>query len=295
MKVLVTGATGFVGQHLVRELESLEYEVLGLGHENLNLMDAGEVNSINFKEISYVFHLAGLAAVGPSFENPKKYITSNSEIEINLFEACLSQNVKPGFLVVGSGSIYNPAKLPITESSPLKLSSPYSVSKLTQESIALYYKERGFPVIIARPFNHIGPGQGSGFIVPDLIGQFAAHNSNPVKIRAGNLDTSRDYTDVRDIVRAYVSLMKKGRAGEIYNICSGKATSGSEILEALAKLFNKEVAVEIDPSKIRPTETETIYGSNSKLKADTGWAPSISLEQTLKDAVAESLPSRSQS
>jgi GDP-4-dehydro-6-deoxy-D-mannose reductase len=254
----------------------------------VDLLDEEAISSLDLTQFDYIFHLAGLAAVGPSFEAPKRYITSNTEMQINLFEACVKQGVKPGVLIISSGSLYDPAKLPITELSPLKLGSPYAVSKLNQESIGLYYRERGFAVTIARPFNHIGPGQAKGFLVPDLADQLKGPGKQAT-VKAGNLTNQRDYTDVRDIVRAYALLMTKGKSGEIYNVCSGVSVSGEEILAELSKVYGVTASVQTDASKIRPTDIQKIYGSFDKLKRDTGWSPSISLQQTLADIREASL------
>lgn len=301
--VLVTGARGFVGNHLIKELASHEINAIGVDRSRdssadststgnslaLDLMDPAAVSQIDFHAVDGVIHLAGLAAVGPSFDAPMGYITTNIGIETNLFEAALQQGVKPRFLIISSGSLYDPsAPLPLTETSPVAPSSPYAVSKIGQEQMGYYYSQRGFKCVIARPFNHIGPGQNPGFIVPDLTKQIIdVANGTAEQIMVGNLDAKRDYTDVRDIVRAYRLLLEKGTAGEVYNICSGTTVSGHELLAQIAQAAGVSPKIVSDPDRMRPSDTPVIYGDHSKLTTDTGWQPEIKLEQTITDCVAD--------
>jgi GDP-4-dehydro-6-deoxy-D-mannose reductase len=300
-KVLVTGVNGFVGRHLVGELRANDIEVVGVGGPDkitgdsrvdylaLDLTNAETAKEIDFTGVDGVVHLAGLAAVGPSFDDPLKYLTTNVGIEVNLFEAALAQKATPKFLIISTGGLYDPAtKLPITELSPVIPSSPYAVSKLSQEQMAGYYAGRGFECVIARPFNHIGPGQGLGFLIPDLAKQIVdVENRKLSELSVGNLEAKRDYTDVRDIVRAYRLLLEKGKPGEAYNICSGTARSGHEILEQLLKLSKAQPKVVQDHGKLRPSDNPVIYGAHEKLSKDTGWQPEISIEQTLGDVIAD--------
>jgi GDP-4-dehydro-6-deoxy-D-mannose reductase len=302
MTILVTGANGFVGQHLIRELTSHDHTVLALGlsatspfedqthvsYLSFDLTDAEAAKSLDFNGIDGVIHLAGLAAVGPSFSAPMQYVQTNVGIEINLFEAALAQKATPRFLIISSGSLYDSkAKLPLNESSSVLPNSPYAVSKLAQEYMALYYGERGFPCIIARPFNHIGPGQGSGFIAPDLAQEIiACERGEKDTLLVGNLDAQRDYTDVRDIVRAYRLLIESGTAGQSYALCSGTPTSGQQLLQGLLAHSSATPSVEQDSRKMRPADSPIIYGDHAKLTRDTGWQPEIPLETTLADTLA---------
>jgi GDP-4-dehydro-6-deoxy-D-mannose reductase len=300
MKIITTGAAGFVGPHLIEELTSNGHEVVAVINNDeqpkvevktiaCDLLDSESVDGINFTNVDAIIHLAGLAAVGPSFDNPMRYITSNTGIETNLFEAAIKQNAKPKFLIISSGALYDPKdRLPLSEKSRIVPSSPYAVSKIGQEQMAHYYGMRGFEYIIARPFNHMGPGQGEGFIAPDLAKQVVDFENGKIKeILVGNLDAKRDYTDVRDIVKAYRFLIEKGKSGEVYNICSGKSHSGQEILDGL--LANSKVNPKItqDQARMRPSDTPNIFGDHSKLTKDTGWKPIIRLEQTLQDALED--------
>jgi GDP-4-dehydro-6-deoxy-D-mannose reductase len=302
-KILVTGANGFVGQHLVKELSQHGMNVVGVGGPTgatdksafvddyvvLDLNDAAAVQAIDFSGIEGVIHLAGLAAVGPSFDKPREYIETNIGIEINLFEAALAQQVTPRFIIISSATLYDPkATQPLNEESPVLQNSPYAVSKLGQEQMAAYYASRGFQCIVARPFNHIGPGQGPGFIVPDLAQQVVAvATGKQQQVLVGNLDSQRDYSDVRDIVRAYRLLLQKGQPGETYNICSGKPLSGHDILQGLSRAAQCEPVVKEDPDKMRPSDTPLIVGSHDKLTKDTGWQPEMPLETTLADVIAD--------
>jgi GDP-4-dehydro-6-deoxy-D-mannose reductase len=301
--VLVTGVNGFVGRHLARELAEHGYDVVGVGgqlaqesavehvakYQVLDLTDPAAAKSIDFTGIQAVVHLAGLAAVGPSFDEPLQYLTTNMGIEVNLFEAAIAQNCQPRFIIISSGTLYDPAAgLPLAEASPVLPNSPYAVSKLGQEQLARYYAGRGFESIIARPFNHIGPGQGPGFIVPDLVQQVVeVEKGQRQEVLVGNLDAERDYTDVRDIVRAYRLLVEQGQAGETYNICSGVALSGHDILDAILKSAGQQPKVTVDPAKMRPSDNPIVYGSRQKLTGHTGWQPEIPLETTLADVLAD--------
>jgi GDP-4-dehydro-6-deoxy-D-mannose reductase len=302
-KILVTGANGFVGKHLLEELFSSGYEVVAIGgsnvpplqdRENLSYvtMDLGrpdEVSKIDFSGISGIIHLAGLAAVGPSFDQPMQYVDVNIGLQVNLCEAALAQKATPRLLIISSGTLYDPkAPQPLTEASPVLPNSPYAVSKIGQEQMGQYYASRGFEAIIARPFNHIGPGQGLGFIVPDFAQQIiAVEKGEQPAVTVGNLEAQRDYTDVRDIVRAYRLLMEKGKSGETYNICSGKPLSGQEILDGLCEAAGAKPEVKQDPAKMRPSDTPVLSGSHAKLTADTGWEPEIPLATTFTDVIAD--------
>lgn len=301
--ILITGANGFVGQHLAKELHDSNYGVVGIGgpqgntepspylssYQQVDLNDKTAVEGIDFKNIDGIIHLAGLAAVGPSFDDPMSYINTNMGIEINLFETVLKQDAKPRFVVISTGALYDASSpLPLTENSAVVPSSPYAVSKLGQEQLAQYYARRGLECIIARPFNHFGPGQGPGFIVPDLAQQIVKLPTDGTGIvTVGNLDAERDYTDVRDIARAYRLLFESGAPGETYNICSGTPRSGHTVLSTLLNASGVTANIESDPSKMRPADNPVIYGDYKKISADTSWEPSISFEDTMADVVAD--------
>ena len=293
-RIIVTGINGFVGKHLARELASNGLEVVGVSREE-TVHD--ELNNIVHEYYSVdmtrewpaimgdaVIHLAGLAAVGPSFDAPQDYLNLNSAMLTNMAEYYLAQDKKLRIISVSSGAIYDPNQpLPITEESAIGYTSPYAVSKVLNELQCKYYRNRGLECVVVRPFNHIGPGQLPGFLVPDVIDQLA----NSDEISVGNISTKRDYTDVRDIARAYRLLATTPELHyDTYNACSGASTSGEAIIKLVKNAFGKpDAIVTVDQSKIRPTDIADIYGSADRLKEDTGWQPEISLEQTITDAV----------
>lgn len=293
--VLVTGVNGFVGKHLVRELARSNITVLGVGRETeadsqiADLLDEYHMVDLTkewpeTQEVDAVIHLAGLAAVGPSFERPQDYITLNSAMVTHMAEYYLGQAKKPRLVVIGSGAVYDSHQpMPLSEESAISFNSPYTVSKILVENQCAYYRERGLDCIIVRPFNHIGPGQLEGFLIPDVIAQLRAGD----KISVGNITTKRDYTDVRDIAKAYRLIATAANLyHHTYNACSGISHSGEEIVEQLKILAGKpEATVVIDQSKIRPTDAPDIYGDAGALKADTGWVPEIELAQTLADCI----------
>ena len=298
--ILITGINGFVGNHLLNELTKCGYTVSGVGREercsqklknyyNINLNDSIKLNAIDFSQIDAIIHLAGLAAVGPSFNNPKLYLNTNMNIEVNLYEMCVKQDVRPLFLIISSGSLYSPTqKLPLKENSRIDPSSPYAVSKVGQEELAKYYRKRGFKCIIARPFNHIGPGQALGFITSDLAYQiFDCLKNKKNELLVGNLSAKRDYTDVRDIARGYRLLIEKGCDGEVYNLCSGTSYSGETILNKMLSNVSSKTSFNIiqDLSKYRSVDVDNIYGSYKKINKATNWKPSISLDQSIEDVM----------
>jgi GDP-4-dehydro-6-deoxy-D-mannose reductase len=303
MRTMVTGAAGFVGRHLVRELSINGHEPLAVVHESDPLLEECETiqadlsapeavrGRINFKSVDVVIHLAGLTAVGASFSEPMKFINNNVGAEVNLFEASLKQQRLVRFLIISSGAVYDPRECsPFTEDSRLSPTSPYAVSKIAQEQMVAYYGKRGFEYVIARPFNHIGPGQSEGFIVPDIAKQIVAVEKGQADtISVGSLGLRRDYTDVRDIVRAYRLLIEEEgtQAHNIYNICSGKSYSGQQILDGLLAHGAVEPKIVQDEARLRPADAPNVVGSNDRIKQDVGWQPQIKLDQTLKETLED--------
>lgn len=304
--VLVTGINGFVGKHLVRELHSQNIAVVGVATEApsaeiaplldrfiaCDLTKIESVSAIDFSDITAVIHLAARANQGESFEMPLAYISDNSAMIINLFETVLAQKTQtpPRFVLVSTGAIYNNNQpMPLTETSKTAYNSPYAISKITGEMLGAYYQRRGIVSIVVRPFNHTGPGQGAGFILPDMVKQLSELGESGT-LKVGNITTRRDYTDVRDVVKAYVALATtKDIKNRLYNVCSGVSRSGEEIIAMIAKELFGENAVaktEVDQSRIRPNDPADIFGSAAQLKADVGWQPTIPFEQTVRDYVA---------
>ncbi len=302
-KILITGVNGFVGGHLTEALAMDGHRVIGCGLQEqpsdvvadkidqyfrCDLTIAAEVDKLPLDKIDGVIHLAGLAAVGPSFDNPIAYMNVNEGAVVELFEGALRQEAKPKFVVISSGAIYDSKIEHRDESTPVKPSSPYAASKIGTEVWVQHYQERGFNAVIARPFNHAGPNQDLGFIVPDFAEQVLKAVDDPkYVIKVGNIATERDYTDVRDIVQAYIKLMMTDDLRHtIYNVCSGESVSGKEILEKLmTAVGNPNLPFEAEVSKLRPTDVPKIVGSYERLKEDTGWEPQIPFDQTISDTL----------
>lgn len=296
-RVAVTGVHGFVGRHLVAELASVGHQVVGVGREPEAQL-AGLTEYVNQDlirgwpedlDVDAVVHLAGLSAVGPSFEDPQCYLEQNSAMVTHLCESLLARDSSTRLLVVSSGAVYDARQeQPIAETGRIGFSSPYVVSKVLVENQVAYYVGRGLDAVIARPFNHIGPGQGPGFLVPDLYDAARGAAQNDGVLRVGDLDTRRDYTDVRDVVRAYRLLLEAdGLQYRLFNVCSGRSWSGRELLaEVAAAMGLDEFAVETDPARVRPGDPREVVGSAERLRAATGWTPGIGLARTVRDFVA---------
>ncbi|WP_431235207.1 NAD-dependent epimerase/dehydratase family protein [Mycolicibacterium psychrotolerans] len=235
-----------------------------------------------------VVHLAGLAAVGPSFEQPQTYIEANSAMVTTLCEAHLrAEAVSTRILGISTGAVYRPPPNgePLGEDADVVASSPYVVSKLLVERQFEYYRRRGLTTIVARPFNHIGPGQRSGFIVPDLVASLQASSSRD-RLAVGNLATRRDYTDVRDVAGAYVRIVAADAPHTVYNVASGKSVSGHDILEAICRTLGRPAPeLVVDPARLRPTDALDITGDARRLQHDLGWSPTIPLESSIADFV----------
>ncbi len=305
MQVLITGVNGFVGKHLARELKKSGDEVIGIGREAqppaeiegllanywaCDLMDAAAIAKLPLEGIDGVISLAGLARVGDSFTDPEKYTAVNVGVLTNLLQTLAGKKLKPRVLAISTSTLYDPTQpLPITEDSKLaKDISPYAKSKLLMEQAAEDFKSSGLKIVIIRPFNHIGPGQEPGFLVPDLFAKLETAKATGQPIKVGNLSTKRDYTDVRDVVRAYAGLVVADSLDyDLYNIGSGKSVSGEKILNLLLEKTGGigKIKVEVDKSLIRPNDIPDLYGSYQRLYKETGWQPQIPLEKTLEDFI----------
>ncbi|CAI8750595.1 GDP-mannose 4,6-dehydratase [Bacillus sp. IT-79MI2] len=300
MKALITGITGFVGRYLQSTLIEEGDEVFGTSRQpnickntyQLDLQKQDEIVSL-LKKISptHIFHLAGISNVRYSWSNVSQTIEANTIATINLLEAVKKLNKEIRVITIGSSEEYGKATLSIhdtiSETTLLNPLNPYGTSKAAVSMLVKqYYKGFDLDVIHVRPFNHIGPGQKLGFVTSDFAHQIALinnNNSNYNKIKVGNLESFRDFTDVRDIVRAYYMIALKGCAGEIYNVCSGTSTSIQEILNILLSFSNKKIAIETDPDKMRPSDIPYFIGNYTKIKDLTKWEPKISITQSLQD------------
>jgi GDP-4-dehydro-6-deoxy-D-mannose reductase len=304
--ILVTGVNGFVGKHLARELKQRGAKVLGLGRDSkadpsieglienyfsCDLLNATEVGRLPLQSVDAIINLAGLAKIGESFNNPELYKQVNVGVLSVLGDELLKKNLHDvPVLAISTGAVYSSNQpMPITEEAKLvEDGSPYALSKIMMERAAQKLNEQDLSCIIARPFNHIGPGQEEGFLVPDLYKKIKASQENGQPVRVGNLKTRRDYTDVRDVVRAYADLALAPHLGfDIYNICSGRSVAGEEILNMLLSKMQADVSVEVDQSFFRQNDPANIYGSYERLKGEVGWQPKIPLKQTIGDFLAD--------
>jgi GDP-4-dehydro-6-deoxy-D-mannose reductase len=237
-----------------------------------------------------VHHLAALASVARSWEDPGPVLTDNVAAAFNLFEAVRLEAPGAALVVVSSGELYGPpASLPVEESAPLRPQNPYAVSKASTDLLAgLYADAHGLRVIRARSFNHAGPRQTTVFAIASFARQVAEGldaGDDPIRVVTGAPGVRRDFTDVRDVVRAYRLLAERAQPG-VYNVCSGRSVSAGEIVALLGEVCGVGIDHTVDPERIRPHEVTEIRGSHARLTAATGWEPAIALEQTLADTVA---------
>jgi GDP-4-dehydro-6-deoxy-D-mannose reductase len=312
MRALITGADGFAGGHLVKTLQaadpSLElhgtvrFDVADYPHLQASLRSVTQVDLRDLSAVEalvadvkpdYIFHLAAQAFVPRSFEDPWETLENNIRSQLNVFLAVLNHELKPRILIVSSAEVYGiveAEKMPITEGFPLAPVNPYSVSKVTQDMLGLqYHLSHELPVIRVRPFNHIGPGQHPNFVAPAFATQIARIElgaQEPV-LRVGALSAKRDFTDVRDVTAAYYAAITKGKPGAVYNVSSGRAYSIQYLLDTLLSYSTVSVQVVVDPDRLRVVDRPLVYGSAALLQADTGWQPSITFEESLRDVLDE--------
>jgi GDP-4-dehydro-6-deoxy-D-mannose reductase len=302
MKALIIGAAGFVGSYLINELavssgwtvsatklpfEQLETEQVRI--IDLDILDENMVLEIlRYEQPDLVYHLAAQSSVALSWEKPALTVDVNIKGAVNLLEAVRRLERKPRVVLIGSSEEYGPVSgdYPVNESVKPNPQSIYALTKYTQNIMGtLFARAYGLDIIATRSFNHIGPGQSSRFVIADFCKQVAeiALKQKESVMYTGNLNVKRDFTDVRDVVRAYALLGIHGKSGETYNIGSGKAVLLSEIVNILVGFSGKEISIVIDKKKLRPIEVLVVCADISKLKKDTGWTPLLSLQQSLHD------------
>ncbi len=309
MRIFITGATGFAGSHLVDMLLAAGHKVFALvhaatSHQALqahpqlheipgNLLELESLKTaVSQAKPDAVYHLAGQAFPARSWNNPAFTFAVNTGGTANLLEAVVSYG-RPRTVIVTSAEIYGQVsadQLPLTEQSLPAPRHPYGVSKYAAgQLIPLYWERYQLPVVEARPFNHIGPHQALGFVVPDFASQIAAIKlgQREAKMQVGNLDAQRDFCDVRDVSRAYMTLAEKGHPGEAYLICSGQPVTIHYLLQVLLELADATVDIEYDPARMRPADVPILYGSAAKLQKHTGWRPEIHLRESLSEALTD--------
>jgi GDP-4-dehydro-6-deoxy-D-mannose reductase len=304
MRVLITGASGFVGGWLVNACAQRGDDVLGLSRSGalhadgaqavaLDLADAPALNRLLAEfEPAVIFHLAALSHVGRSWQDPTQTLANNVNGSVNLLEAVRVAAPNSRIVWVSSGEVYGSAQaLPVTEDAQLHPTSPYAVSKMAGDLMAgLYNDAHGLNIVRARAFAHGGPGQHEIFLVSNIARQAAQAKRDgalSLRITTGNADTRRDFTDVRDVIRAYLLLSERDVAPGIYNVCSGVSTSTAQRVAAVAAAI-APISVEhfVDPTLVRAHEVPDVRGSYAALNAATGWEPRIPLGQTIADVIS---------
>ncbi|WP_267237625.1 GDP-mannose 4,6-dehydratase [Caenimonas koreensis] len=287
---MVTGLTGFVGSWCVGRFGQTCDLVDDQGW--IDMRDASRVTgALHAIRPDAVVHLAAQSSVAASLQNPQETHEINFGGTRNLLNALASSGFRGRMLYVGSADVYGhtrPGDLPVTEQCAVQPLNPYSLSKLQAESLCIETcRDAAFEIVIARPFNHIGPRQGVQFAISDFARQIVAcrDGRRPARLAVGNVDITRDFTDVRDIVHSYELLLEAGHNGEVYNVCSGVERSMREVIGILCAVSGVEVALDIDERRLRPAEQQRMCGSYARLASVTGWAPSIPFEQTLRDIV----------
>jgi GDP-4-dehydro-6-deoxy-D-mannose reductase len=306
LRVLVTGIAGFAGSFLADFLlKQPELEVHGVIHrhdlriqhlrEQLNLHRGDLRNALWIDELidkirpDYTFHLAAWSDVGGSWQQPWTTYELNIHCQLNLLEALVRRAPRSKVLVVTSNEVYGllqPEDIPVNEQAPFRPNSPYGVSKVAQDMMALqYWNSHGLETIRMRSFNHIGPGQSDDFVASAFARQIAeieAGQHEPI-VRVGNLESVRDFTDVRDVVRAYWLSLEQASGGDVFNVGSGKGHTVQTILDTLLSLTPVDVTVELDSERLRPSDVPISECDSTKLKQATGWRPQIELRHSLAD------------
>lgn len=305
LRVLITGANGFVARFLVEELHRRGVETIGVdiasraawSVDRYYACDLLESNAIRIimevERPTHVIHLAAVSSVGKSWAAPVNSFLNNTNVFLNVVEAIRTLGLlETRILSVGSSEEYGNVRqeeTPITEAHRLSPCSPYAVARVAQEQLSeLYAKGYGLDIVMTRSFNQIGPGQESTFVVPSFVRQLlVARNANvrTAHVKAGDLSIVRDFLDVRDAVAAYLLLLEHGERGAVYNVCSGRGFRLDEVLRTAAEIVGVEVETEIDPAYVRPADNHVIVGDNAKIRAATGWMPQRDLKTSLRDII----------
>ena len=292
MRALVTGARGFVGSWLTAHLVESGDDVVAIDHE-VDVTDGAAVRAAVLEAApDVVYHLAALTNVAQSWSDPSDVFRVNAIGTLHVLDAARSCPHPPRVLVTSSAEVYGAVPqdlLPVTEEAPLAPVTPYAVSKVAAEYLGVQaHLAHGLPVLRMRPFNHVGPGQSSAFVVSALAERIVeARRNGADSIVVGNLTARRDLTDVRDVVRAYRLLAERGVAGEVYNVCSGRDIAIADVALQMQSLAGVELEFELDPALSRPVDVPVVRGDYTKLREATGWEPTLSLERTLLDVLEQ--------
>lgn len=309
-KYLITGFSGFVSRHFLDYLEqnNVDATVLGIdinkpdfdlvaykkikcSFQRADLLNKDDVDTIIQKfQPDYILHLASFSSVAFSWQNPVASFTNNTNIFLNMLERVRVMGIKCRILSVGSSEEYgnvSQGDLPLREDHLLNPVSPYAVARVAQELLSkVFVAGYGSDIILTRSFNHIGPGQKDIFVIASFAKKLVDIKKRKVssnELATGDLSIIRDFVDVRDVVKAYYLLLKKGKQGEIYNICSGKGITLTEVLEKMTKIIGVTIDHKLDKRFVRPDDNRAIIGSNEKIKKDVGWKNEIALETSLRD------------
>ena len=312
MKILITGFTGFVSKHFLNLLNEVspgaailgidknlpgfdftQYPNLNIQFKDIDLLDKAAVNDalLAFKP-GYILHLASVSSVALSWQQPSDSFINNTNIFLNLVEQIRINKINCRILSIGSSEEYGEVsekELPLTEQNPLRPLSPYAVARVSQEMLSKIYADGfGLNIIMTRSFNHIGPGQKDNFVISSFARQLVAFAKAPTAndtLKTGNLSIIRDFLDVRDVVKAYYLLLKNGRKGEVYNICSGNGIVLKDIIVKMSEILKLHINIELDPKLVRPNDNKQIIGSYNKIHTELGWQPEIALEKSLADII----------
>lgn len=305
MRVLITGMSGFAGRHLTDLLlKATHWTLIGVSRTTpgdrpsprvfwwrVDLRDPDATTRLlRYERPDIIIHLAAQSHVPTAWKQPWETFEANVRAQLNLFEGAIAAKLSPRFLIVSSNEVYGrPASerdLPFREERPLQPTNPYAVSKATQELMALqYHISHGYDVVIARPFNHFGPGQDTRFVASDFARQIVEielGKREPV-MHLGNMQAQRDFTDVRDIVQAYLALIQRADGGRAYNVCSGTPRSIQSLLDTMLSMTAARVEQRSDPARFRVADTPVSYGDPARIREATGWEPCIPFEQTIAD------------
>ena len=297
MKVLIFGASGFVGPYLAKEFEDHGYEVIGtdikettaMPFKFADILDAGSVERV-VRETApdMIVNLAAISSVGQSWNIPQTTVSVNVIGALSILEAAKRLEKSPKILFVGSSEEYEASDEPISEKNPLNANNPYGISKAAQERFAEVYRERfGMKIYCVRPFNHTGPGQSDSFVLPSFCKQVAEieKSGKPGVIKVGNLSAKRDFSHVKDIVRAYRMILESDDCETVYNVGSGMAHGLDEMLDYILKFSRQKITVEVDPKRFRPVDTPVICCDNGLIREKLGWKPQLSVFDTLREMV----------